>query len=84
MKCQKILTNIYKENPNSKTQTLFVDSFLVIEALKGLSNLATKSFTEDQYGIVQQTLPDILTTLIQLQKVIFKFFFFQIFKSCFN
>ena len=74
MKHQKIFTNIYKENPNSKTQALFIDSFLVIEALKGLSNLATKSFTEDQYGIVQQTLPDILTTLIQLQKVNLKIF----------
>ncbi len=68
-KKQAFLKKIYKENPNSKTQALFVDSFLVIQALKGLSNLAMKSFTEDQYGIVQQTLPEILITLIQLQKV---------------
>ena len=33
-----------------------------------------KSFSEDQYGIVQQTLPDILTTYIQLQKVNLKTF----------
>ena len=32
-----------------------------------------KSFTEDQYGIVQQTLPDLLTTLIHLQKLLEKF-----------
>lgn len=69
LKNQKLLSRIYKENQNSKTQALFADSFIIIQALKGLSNLVMKSFTEDQYGIVQQTLPDILTTFIQLQKV---------------
>lgn len=68
------MSKIYKENTNCKTQALFVDSFLVILSLKGLSNLVMKSFSEDQYGIVQQTLPDILTTYIQLQKVNLKTF----------
>ena len=72
-KKQKFLATIYKENTNSKTQSLFVDSFIVSQALKGLSNLTMKSFTEDQYGIVQQTLPDLLTTLIHLQKLLEKF-----------
>ncbi len=69
LKQQKFFATIYQENVNYKTQQMFVDSFLVINALKGLSNLVKYSYTEDEYGIVQQTLPDILYTLIQLQKV---------------
>lgn len=64
-----MFSQLYKENTNYKTEQLFVDSFLVINALKGLSNLAMSSFTEDEYGIVQQTLPDIINTFIELQKV---------------
>lgn len=68
-----MFSHIYKENTNYKTEQLFVDSFLVINALKGLSNLAMHSFTEDEYGIVQQTLPDIINTFIELQKILEKF-----------
>lgn len=64
-----MFSQLYKENTNYKTEQLFVDSFLVVNALKGLSNLAMSSFTEDEYGIVQQTLPDIINTFIELQKV---------------
>lgn len=64
---------IYKENKNYKTQQLFINSFIVIPALKGLSNLAMVSLKEDEYGIVQQTLPEIITTFIELQKVVEKF-----------
>lgn len=66
---QRIFSHFYKKNPNYKTEQLFVDSFLVILALKGLSNLVMHSYTEDEYGIVQQTLPDIINTFIELQKV---------------
>ena len=64
---------IYKENKNYKTQQLFANSHIVIPALKGLSNLAMASLKEDEYGIVQQTLHEIITTFIDLQKVIEKF-----------
>lgn len=73
LKKQHMFSNIYKENKNYKTEQLFVDSFLVINALKGLSNLAMSSYTEDEYGIVQQTLPDIINTFIELQKILEKF-----------
>lgn len=72
LKKQKYFAMIYNENPNYKTQQLFVDSLLVINALKGLSNMAMASVKEDEYGIVQQTLPDIITTYISLLKVDFK------------
>lgn len=73
LKNQKYLAMVYKENKNYKRQQLFVDSFLVIAALKGLSNLAMVSLKEDEYGIVQQNLADIITTFIDLQKVVEKF-----------
>lgn len=73
LKKQQMFSNIYKENKNYKTEQLFVDSFLVINALKGLSNLAMSSYTEDEYGIVQQTLPDIINTFLELQKILEKF-----------
>ncbi len=69
LKNKRVFSQLYKENTNYKTEQLFVDSFLVINALKGLSNLAMSSYTEDEYGIVQQTLPDIINTFIELQKV---------------
>lgn len=67
---------LYNENANYKTQQLFVDSFLITNSLKGLSNLAIASFTEDEYGIVQQTLPEIITTFINLQKVFVFYLYF--------
>lgn len=73
LKNKRMFSQLYKENTNYKTEQLFVDSFLVINALKGLSNLAMSSFTEDEYGIVQQTLPDIINTFIELQKILEKF-----------
>lgn len=63
------MAKLYNENPNYKIQQLFIDSLVVIDTLKALSNIIGASFTEDEYGIVQTTLPDILTTFIELQKV---------------
>ena len=71
LKKQKVFSFVYQENQNYKKHLMFMDSLLVINSLKGLSNLAMYSFTEDEYGIVQQTLPDIINTFIQLQKVYF-------------
>ena len=73
LKKQKYFAMIYKENQNYKTQQLFVDSFLVINALKGLSNIAVASLKEDEYGIVQQNLADVINTFINLQKLVEKF-----------
>lgn len=69
LKSQKLFAYVYAENLDYKTQRLFVDSFLVISALKGLSNLIVASLTEDEYGIVQQTLGEIITLFIDLQRV---------------
>lgn len=73
MKSQKVLAGVYGENPDYKIQRLFVDSFLVVNVLKGLSNLIVASLKEDEYGIVQQNLGEILTLFIELQKVLLVF-----------
>lgn len=73
LKKQRVFSHVYKKNTNYKTKQLFVDSFIVINALKGLSNMVMVSFSEDEYGIVQQTLTDIIHTFISLQKILEKF-----------
>jgi nucleoporin NDC1 len=56
------------EFPGAKSQELFFDSKLQVWAITGISQLAVTSYTEDQYGVVQRTLPHILSTLIVLSK----------------
>jgi hypothetical protein len=73
LKKKKFFHIIYNENLNYKTEQLFIDSFLIINTLKALSNLAIASYSEDEYGIVQQTLPDIITSFVNLQKTVEKF-----------
>lgn len=75
LKTYKLFAYLYAENPDYKFQRLFVDSFMVINALKGISNLVVASLTEDEYGIVQQTLCEIITLFIDLQKVFKQFYF---------
>ncbi len=69
LKKQRFFSWIYNENNNYRTHQMFVDSYLMTNILRGLSNLAVASLNEDEYGIVQQTLADIITAFIQLQKV---------------
>ena len=38
-------------------------------ACAGLCGLVTSSYTEDKYGVVQQTLPGVLQALLQLNVV---------------
>ena len=69
LKKQRFFSWVYNENNNYRTHQMFVDSYLMTNILRGLSNLAVASLNEDEYGIVQQTLADIITAFIQLQKV---------------
>uniref|UniRef100_A0A673WIU1 Nucleoporin NDC1 n=1 Tax=Salmo trutta TaxID=8032 RepID=A0A673WIU1_SALTR len=60
--------------PEASSQSLFADSQLHIWALQGLSHLVAASFSEDQYGIVQTTLPTILSTMLVLQEAVDRHF----------
>ena len=70
--------DVIRDNLQFKMQRLFVDSNIsyrtdsigyIINMLKGLSNVIIASLNEDQFGVVQQSLGDIIRMLIDMQKV---------------
>ncbi|ETE67271.1 Nucleoporin NDC1, partial [Ophiophagus hannah] len=69
-----LIMYFFNKHPEASIQALFSDTQMHIWALEGLSHLVASSFTEDRYGVVQTTLPGILTTLLTLQEVIDKHF----------
>uniref|UniRef100_A0A8C5U7V9 Nucleoporin NDC1 n=1 Tax=Malurus cyaneus samueli TaxID=2593467 RepID=A0A8C5U7V9_9PASS len=62
------------KHPEASIQAVFSDAQMHIWALEGLSHLVAASFTEDQFGVVQTTLPAILNTLLTLQEVVDRHF----------
>ncbi|XP_019334847.2 nucleoporin NDC1 [Alligator mississippiensis] len=64
----------FSKHPEASIQAVFSDAQMHIWALEGLSHLVAASFTEDQFGVVQTTLPAILNTLLTLQEVVDKHF----------
>uniref|UniRef100_A0A8C0UJU3 Nucleoporin NDC1 n=1 Tax=Cyanistes caeruleus TaxID=156563 RepID=A0A8C0UJU3_CYACU len=69
---QNILVS--SQHPEASIQAVFSDAQMHIWALEGLSHLVAASFTEDQFGVVQTTLPAILNTLLTLQEVVDRHF----------
>lgn len=53
-----------------ETEDLFSDVQIQIWAAEGLSRLVAASFTEDVFGVVQKTLPFILTSLLELLQAV--------------
>ncbi|XP_030349365.1 nucleoporin NDC1 isoform X2 [Strigops habroptila] len=68
------LQNKQEQHPEASIQAVFSDAQMHIWALEGLSHLVAASFTEDQFGVVQTTLPAILNTLLTLQEVVDRHF----------
>ncbi|KAK6188561.1 hypothetical protein SNE40_004715 [Patella caerulea] len=62
------------ELPDSKSRVLFASSQIQIWAVEALSDLVTASFEEDKFGIVQRSLPTILSSLLNLQENVEKHF----------
>uniref|UniRef100_A0A8C1V671 Nucleoporin NDC1 n=1 Tax=Cyprinus carpio TaxID=7962 RepID=A0A8C1V671_CYPCA len=60
--------------PEASSQALFADSQAHIWALQGLSHLVAASFSEDQFGVVQTTLPSILSCLVVLLEAVDRHF----------
>ncbi|KAM3865772.1 nucleoporin NDC1 [Diretmus argenteus] len=60
--------------PEASSQALFADSQAHIWALEGLSYLVEASFSEDQFGVVQTTLPSILSSMLLLQEAVDRHF----------
>ncbi|XP_051990265.1 nucleoporin NDC1 isoform X2 [Xyrauchen texanus] len=60
--------------PEASSQALFADSQAHIWALQGISHLVATSFSEDQFGVVQTTLPNILSSLVILLEAVDRHF----------
>ncbi|NXH09610.1 NDC1 protein, partial [Bucco capensis] len=69
-----LIMYFFSKRPEASIQAVFSDAQMHIWALEGLSHLVAASFTEDQFGVVQTTLPAILNTLLTLQEVVDRHF----------
>ncbi|XP_006839851.1 PREDICTED: nucleoporin NDC1 isoform X2 [Chrysochloris asiatica] len=69
-----LIMYFFSKHPEASIQAVFSDAQMHIWALEGLSHLVAASFTEDRFGVVQTTLPAILTTLLTLQEAVDKYF----------
>ncbi|KAJ8011030.1 hypothetical protein DPEC_G00053960 [Dallia pectoralis] len=69
-----LIVYLFHKLPEASSQALFADSQAHIWALEGLSHLVAASYSEDQYGVVQTTLPSILSTMLMLQEAVDRHF----------
>ncbi|NXP04231.1 NDC1 protein, partial [Thinocorus orbignyianus] len=69
-----LIMYFFSKHPEASIEAVFSDAQMHIWALGGLSHLVAASFTEDQFGVVQTTLPNILNTLLTLQEVVDRYF----------
>ncbi|XP_069498263.1 nucleoporin NDC1 [Ambystoma mexicanum] len=65
---------LFSKHPEASNQDLFSDAQTHIWALEGLSHLVAASYTEDTFGVVQTTLPSILSTFLILLEAVDKHF----------
>ncbi|KAJ3594489.1 hypothetical protein NHX12_003796 [Muraenolepis orangiensis] len=70
----RFLHNRKEQLPEASSQAVFADSQSHIWALEGLSHLVAASFSEDQFGVVQTTLPSILGSMLVLQEAVDRHF----------
>uniref|UniRef100_A0A3Q1JHL5 Nucleoporin NDC1 n=1 Tax=Anabas testudineus TaxID=64144 RepID=A0A3Q1JHL5_ANATE len=70
----QFLHNRKEQLPEASSQALFADSQAHIWALEGLSYLVQASFSEDHFGVVQTTLPSILSCMLVLQEAVDRHF----------
>ncbi|XP_075954835.1 nucleoporin NDC1 isoform X2 [Anarhichas minor] len=69
-----LIMYLFNKLPEASSQALFADSQAHIWALEGLSYLVQASFSEDQFGVVQTTLPSILGCMLVLQEAVDRHF----------
>ncbi|XP_010145280.1 PREDICTED: nucleoporin NDC1 [Eurypyga helias] len=69
-----LIMYFFSKHPEASIEAVFSDAQMHIWALEGLSHLVAASFSEDQFGVVQTTLPAILNTLLTLQEVVDRYF----------
>ncbi|KAK2176429.1 hypothetical protein NP493_663g03001 [Ridgeia piscesae] len=70
----KPISFLLAELPEAASRSLFIDAQIHIWTIEALSYLVSASYTEDIYGVVQQSLAEILTTLLNLYEAVEKHF----------
>lgn len=74
LKKRTLLTFFTGEIPDNTHKNLFASAFIQIWAVEALSSLVVASFNEDSFGVVQMSLKDIITAILNLQENIDKHF----------
>jgi len=69
-KTSSILSTLFDERTEFKSESMFQDYQIVIWTLEALSSLVSASYHEDTYGVVQRTLPQILVALMSFLEAI--------------
>lgn len=69
-----LIMYLFTKLPEASSQALFADCQAHIWALQGLSHLVASSFSEDQFGVAQTTLPNILSCLVVLLEAVDRHF----------
>lgn len=72
LKHLRVVKYLLEPLPDSSSRDLFQDCQLHIWAVEALSSLVVSSLREDTYGVVQQTLPNVLVSLMSLSNAIEK------------
>lgn len=70
LKKQPLIAYFMAELPEASSRKLFSECQPLIWAVEGLCLLVSASFTEDKFGVVQITLSDILSALLDLEQVL--------------
>ncbi|XP_033736959.1 nucleoporin NDC1-like [Pecten maximus] len=74
LKKKPVFSYFLSELPDSKSRKLFATCQVQVWAVEALSNFATASYTDDKYGVVQRSLPEIITAVVNLQENVEKHF----------
>jgi len=72
LKERPIIGFVFDEIPEARTQAIFSDCQLHIWAVEALSRLVASSYTEDTFGVVQKSLPEVFVSLVSLLQVLDK------------
>ncbi|XP_012252235.2 nucleoporin NDC1 [Athalia rosae] len=69
---KQIIKYLFEESLEEKVRYIFTNAQPVIWAAESISSLIVISLTEDQYGVIQQDLPTIISTLLTLKEALDK------------
>ncbi|KAK3599832.1 hypothetical protein CHS0354_022400 [Potamilus streckersoni] len=67
-KKRPIISYFLGELPEARSRQIYVGAQIQIWAVEALSSLTAASYQEDSYGVVQMSLPKIITAMLSLQE----------------